>query len=232
MIIRKILPIVLFCIIALNTAAQTENTGWLFISHTQKVSEKFDVLADFQLRSSDQLSDFSALLFRTALNYNINKKHAVALGYAFLGKREENEMEVKVFNPEHRIYEQYLFNFNTKRTEWTLRFRLEQRFINQEKQTDFSQRARGFLAAQIPLIANADFSKGIYTGIQNELFLTVQNKNKVNGRMFDQNRSFASLGYRWSKKIDTEFGYLFWSQKDDEGYAKTNVWQLMITTSF
>ena len=232
MIIRKILPIVLFCIIALNTAAQTENTGWLFISHIQKVSEKFDVLADFQLRSSDQLSDFSALLFRTALNYNINKKHAVALGYAFLGKREENEMEVKVFNPEHRIYEQYLFNFNTKRTEWTLRFRLEQRFINQEKQTDFSQRARGFLAAQIPLIANADFSKGIYTGIQNELFLTVQNKNKVNGRMFDQNRSFASLGYRWSKKIDTEFGYLFWSQKDDEGYAKTNVWQLMITTSF
>lgn len=232
MIIRKILPIVLFCIIALNTAAQTENTGWLFISYTQKVSEKFDVLADFQLRSSDQLSDFSALLFRTALNYNINKKHAVALGYAFLGKREENEMEVKVFNPEHRIYEQYLFNFNTKRTEWTLRFRLEQRFINQEKQTDFSQRARGFLAAQIPLIANADFSKGIYTGIQNELFLTVQNKNKVNGRMFDQNRSFASLGYRWSKKIDTEFGYLFWSQKDDEGYAKTNVWQLMITTNF
>ncbi|MDY0904500.1 DUF2490 domain-containing protein [Pedobacter sp. CFBP9032] len=232
MIIRKILPIILFCIIALNTAAQTENTGWLFISHTQKVSEKFDVLADFQLRSSDQLNDFSALLFRTALNYNINKKHAVAVGYAFLGKREENEMEVKVFNPEHRIYEQYLFNFNTKRTEWTLRFRLEQRFINQENQTDFSQRARGFLAAQIPLIANADFSKGVYTGIQNELFLTVQNKNKVNGRMFDQNRSFASLGYRWSKKIDTEFGYLFWSQKDDEGYAKTNVWQLMITTSF
>ncbi|MFD2287633.1 DUF2490 domain-containing protein [Pedobacter petrophilus] len=232
MIIRKLWAIAILCTIAFNTAAQTENSGWLFISHTQQINKKFDVLADLQFRSSDQLNDLSALLFRTALNYNINKKHAVALGYTFLGKWEADEMQMKVFTPENRIYQQYLFDFNTKRTEWTLRFRLEQRFINQENRTDFSQRARAFIAAQIPIAANADFSKGLYAGVQNELFLTVQNKDKVNGHMFDQNRSLASVGYRWSKKIDTAFGYMFWSQKEEEGYAKTNVWQLMITTSF
>lgn len=232
MIFRNSLAVIIFCLIAFNTAAQTENTGWLFISRTQQINKKLDLLADVQVRSTDQFEDVSALLLRTALNYNISKKHAVALGYAFLGKWEENEQSTKIFNPEHRIYQQYLYNFNTRRTEWTLRFRLEQRFINQENRTDFSQRGRAFLAAQIPILANANFTRGLYTGLQNELFVTVQNKDQVNGRMFDQNRSFASIGYRWCKKIDTEFGYMFWSQKDEQGYAKTNVWQVMITTSF
>ncbi|MFW0717868.1 DUF2490 domain-containing protein [Pedobacter sp. N23S346] len=192
--IRKLSVIVTLCLIAFNTAAQTENTGWLFISHTQKLNKNFDVLADLQLRSSDQFNDFSALLFRTALNYNINKKHAVAFGYTFLGKWERDEMQMKILTPENRIYQQYLFSFNTRRTEWNLRFRLEQRFVNQEARTDFSQRARAFIAAQIPIAANADFTKGFYAGVQNELFLTIQNKDNVNGHIFDQNRSLASLG--------------------------------------
>ncbi|GGE45196.1 hypothetical protein GCM10011413_09190 [Pedobacter psychrotolerans] len=222
----------ILCLIAFHTAAQTENTGWLFISHSQKINQKFDVLADVQFRSSDQLSDFSALLLRTALNYNFNKHHAVAVGYAFLGKWEKDDSDLKVLNPENRIYQQYLFNTNTGLTEWSLRFRLEQRLITQESQTNFSQRARFFVAAQIPLLANEEFSKGLYTGVQNELFLNVINKNNVNGHTLDQNRSSVSLGYRWSKKIDTEFGYMFWAQKEDKDYSKTNIWQLMITTSF
>ncbi len=232
MSIRKLWAIAILCLIAFNTSAQNENTGWLFISHTQQLNKKLDVLADLQFRSADQLNDLSALLLRTALNYNINKKHAVALGYTFLGKWEEDEMQMKVFTPENRIYQQYLYNFNTRRTEWILRFRLEQRFIKQEKHVDFSQRTRAFIAAQIPIAANADFSKGLYAGVQNELFLTVQNKNNVDGHMFDQNRSLASLGYRWNKKIDTEFGYMFWLQKEEAGYDRTNVFQVMITTNF
>lgn len=230
--IRKLSAIAMLCLLAISAAAQTENTGWLFISHTQQLNKKFDVLADLQFRSSDQFDGFSALLVRTALNYNINKKHAVALGYTFLGKWEKDEMQTKILTSENRIYQQYLLNFNTRRTEWNVRFRLEQRFIHQENHTEFSQRARAFVAAQIPIAANADFSKGFYAGVQNELFLTIQNQDHVNGHMLDQNRSLASLGYRWSKKIDTEFGYMFWTQKEEESYAKTNVWQLMITTSF
>ncbi|TCO25468.1 uncharacterized protein DUF2490 [Pedobacter psychrotolerans] len=232
MSIRKCWVMAILCLIAFHTAAQTENTGWLFISHSQKINQKFDVLADVQFRSSDQLSDFSALLLRTALNYNFNKHHAVAVGYAFLGKWEKDDSDLKVLNPENRIYQQYLFNTNTGLTEWSLRFRLEQRLITQESQTNFSQRARFFVAAQIPLLANEEFSKGLYTGVQNELFLNVINKNNVNGHTLDQNRSSVSLGYRWSKKIDTEFGYMFWAQKEDKDYSKTNIWQLMITTSF
>lgn len=230
--LNKLWITVIPLLIAFQTAAQTENTGWLFISHSQKINQKFDILADVQLRSADQLNDFSALLLRAALNYNFNKHHAIALGYTFLGKWEEDDSGLNMLNPENRIYQQYIFNANTRRTEWMLRFRLEQRFITEEKQTNFSQRARFFAAAQIPILANEEFSRGLYTGVQNELFLTVINKNNVNGSIFDQNRSFISLGYRWNKKIDTEFGYLLWAQKKEDNYAKTNVWQLMITTSF
>ncbi|NTE02045.1 DUF2490 domain-containing protein [Agrobacterium tumefaciens] len=232
MSIQKYWIMAVLCLIIFDTAAQTENAGWLFISHNQKINQKFNILADVQFRSSDQVRDFSTLLLRTALNYNFNKHHAVAAGYAFLGKWEKDDSGLKVLNPENRIYQQYLFNTDISRTEWSLRFRLEERFITQESQTNFSQRARFFAAAQIPILANEEFSRGLYTGVQNELFLNVINKNNVNGSIFDQNRSSVSLGYRWSKKIDTEFGYIFWTQKEEEDYAKTNVWQLMITTSF
>ncbi|MCX2586323.1 DUF2490 domain-containing protein [Pedobacter sp. MR22-3] len=230
--LNKLWIMVIPLLIAFQTAAQTENTGWLFISHSQQVSQKFDILADVQVRSADQLNAFSALLLRTALNYNFNKHHAIAAGYAFLGKWENDESAIKILHPENRIYQQYLFNANTSRTEWTLRFRLEQRFMTQQDQTDFSQRSRFFTAVQVPLLANEDFSKGFYTGFQNELFLNVINKKNVNGSIFDQNRSAVSVGYRWNKKIDMEFGYLLWAQKEEDNSAKTNVWQLMITTSF
>ncbi|AMR33818.1 hypothetical protein A0256_21445 [Mucilaginibacter sp. PAMC 26640] len=229
---KKIIStIAIITILVVKAYAQTENTGWFFLSHTQKISSKFDILADVQLRSADRFDYFSALLLRSALNYNFNKKHAVALGYAYKGDWMHEDGE-RTQSAENRTYQQYLYNFKAGKVELSARFRQEQRFVKEEGEVAFSQRSRGFISAQIPLIADTGFTKGLYTAIQNEIFLNVQNKGKVNGSFFDQNRSFISLGYRWSKKIDTEFGYMCWYQKEIDGSAKTNVWQLMVTTSF
>jgi len=132
---------------------------------------------------------------------------------------------------EHRVYEQYLYNFKLKKVEMNVRARLEQRFIREDG-IAFSQRARAFISAQIPLVANADFSKGLYAAVQNELFVNVQHKDLVNHHLFDQNRPYGSIGYRWSKKIDTEVGYMYWFQKEDDGDYRRNIIQLMVTTSF
>ncbi|MFS2021949.1 DUF2490 domain-containing protein, partial [Massilia sp. CT11-108] len=53
-------------------AQSVENSGWLFLSHTQKLSEKFDVLADAQLRTADQYTYWKNVLLRTALSYNLS----------------------------------------------------------------------------------------------------------------------------------------------------------------
>jgi len=228
---RKWLAVVLFCfmqICCLKVDAQ-DNGAWFFLSHTQRITNKFDILADVQLRSTDHLSYFSTMLLRSALNYNLNKKQAVALGYAHKGDWEVEDGH-KVYYPEHRIYEQYLHNFKLENMELMLRGRLEQRFVKEETY-QFSQRARLLLSAQIPLIANKDFTKGIYANIQDEVFVNVSKKKNVNGSFLDQNRPYISGGYRFSKSMDVEFGYTRWFQRESTGDNTTHVMQLMITTN-
>jgi len=228
---RNIFFGLILCLASFTCYAQShENQGWLFITHQQTISPKFDLLADVQFRTANKFDYLNTLLLRGALSYNFSKKHSAALGYAY--KRDwEHELEGTAYTLENRIYEQYLYNFKIKRVEVSARARLEQRWIKEES-AQFSQRARAFISAQIPLMADTGFTRGLYTGIQNELFLNVQHKQRVNKSLFDQNRSFVSLGYRWSKKIDTELGYMHWFQKEMDSDFRRSVFQLMITTKF
>jgi hypothetical protein len=229
--ILKLGGLMLLCMAGLNSYAQiTETQGWVFVTHRQKLNKKFDLLADVQLRSADKGDYLNTLLLRSAISYNFNKKHSAALGYAYKGDWE-HELGGTAYTLERRIYEQYIYNFKVHRTELSLRGRLEQRWVKEES-TSFSQRARAFLSAQIPLAADSGFTHGLYTGIQNELFLNVQHKQRVNGSFFDQNRSYISMGYRWSKHIDTELGYMYWFQTESDAQYRRNIIQLMITTSF
>ena len=217
-------------ICSLVNAQKRETQGWLFISHTQKINEHFDVLFDAQIRTADQFNYANTLLLRTGLNYNFNKKHAIALGYAYKGDREKVAADYE-FTQENRIYQQYLYQFKISKTEMQLRGRLEQRWVKDEG-VDFSQRARLFISAQIPLFTDTAFTRGVYTGIQNEVYLNVMNRQNVNNSIFDQNRTFFSLGYRWSKAVDSEIGYIYWYQKEMDDTFRRNVIQLQITTSF
>ena len=214
-----------------SVCSQTaENTGWLFLSHSQKLSKKFKALADVQVRSTDKLMHIKTLLLRAGIGYSLSDKNSVTVGYTYKGDWAMDGGK-SMYSPENRIYEQYSFGSNIRKVEFTLRYRREQRFIKDTSNYNFSQRSRAFASFQIPLVANRDFSKGLYTTIQDELFLNVQHKEKVNNSFFDQNRAFISIGYRWSKKIDTEIGYMNWLKREFNGDEKTNVYQLMITTS-
>ena len=227
---QKLSLFILFISLNFITPVTAQHTGWLFLSHTQKVSSKFDVLTDVQLRTGDKFSTLNTLLWRTAVNYNFSKRQAIAFGYANKNDWEKEDTE-KLHTLEHRIYEQYTYNFEAERIELNLRGRLEQRFVKEEKYA-FSQRLRAFISAQIPLLANNDFSKGLYAKIQDEIFLNVQHKERVNNSLLDQNRPYLAFGYRYNKHIDIEMGYMRWLQREEDGDMNTNVFQFMLTTSF
>lgn len=228
---KHLLLVSVFLILISNSIAQTKETGgWLFLSHTQKISTKFDLLADVQLRTADQYTYWKNLLSRTAINYNLSEKHSAALGYAYLGEWEKSD-EGKEYTREHRIYQQYQYAFKHKKKEFTLRGRFEQRFIKEET-VKFSQRARVFASIQAPLIANEDFSRGLYIKFQDELFLNVQHKNRVNGSLLDQNRPYGALGFRASDKLDFELGYLRLLQRETDEDITRQIIQVMISTSF
>jgi hypothetical protein len=229
-LLKRFLVLLLCCHCCLSYAQLTESQGWLFISHKQTVNKQFDLLGDIQLRSGNSFQHVNTLLLRSALSYNFNKKHSVALGYAYKGDWERDDEET-VYSLENRIFQQYIHSFKQGKSEIMLRARHEQRWVKEET-TKFSQRTRAFISIQIPLAADSGFNEGLYTGLQNEVFLNTQKKQHANNSFFDQNRSYISIGYRWSKKIDTEVGYMYWFQKETEVDYRRNVIQVMITTNF
>lgn len=121
--------------------------------------------------------------------------------------------KTNVLRPENRIWEQYLLRSPlSENITLTSRFRLEQRFVGAIKGPNpgnyFCQRLRIFEKTNLPILTNKDFSKGVYIALQNEMFLTVQNQQAVNKHFLEQNRAYGAIGYRFSKALDLEAGYL------------------------
>ncbi|WP_316764976.1 DUF2490 domain-containing protein [Pedobacter aquatilis] len=230
---KNLILTIAFCFFSITAlmAQRSERTGWLFLNNTKRIGEKYDFLSDVQVRSADGFEYVNTLLLRGALSYNFSTKHSAALGYAYKADWTYDN-DLLEYSPEHRIYEQYLFSSELRKFEINARFRLEQRFVKKKELVNFSQRARAFLSAQIPLKADTGFSRGIYAKIQNEIFMNVQNREKVNNSIFDQNRTSIGIGFRFSKSLDIDFSYLYWYQHEVEKNTKTNVFQFMLTSKF
>ena len=212
-LMNKCVILFLFCCVLLIPSIQasgqtkTEHAAWLFLSAEQSLSKKCALSADVQARSATHLDYLTVLLLRPGLVYKITEKQSATVGYAYSGSWEK-EAGAKTYTLENRIWEQYEVDGRVGRIELTNRLRLEQRFIQKEKDV-FAQRLRYFIKTRIPLATDKDFTKGWYAGLQNELFLNVQNKENINNKTFDQNRLNGALGYRFSKSWDVEAGYLY-----------------------
>ena len=209
-------------------AQTTENTGWLVLQYEQKLSEKVSAAADIQWRSSHAFTYLQTILIRPYLSYAINDKQAVAAGYTYFGTWEREEGK-KVFELEHRIWQHFQLEGKVKQVEVTNRLRLEQRFL---KDAVFAQRLRYYIRGQLPIVANKNFTKGLFLGLQDEIFLNIQNRKAVNNSFFDQNRAFTGLGYRFNEVIDIEAGYMYRYQVEEVNKVHNHLFQLKVDTKF
>ena len=94
----------------------------------------------------------------------------------------------------------------------------------------FAQRIRHQIQARFNFSGNVEFKKGLYIKLQNEIFLNVQNKQKINNEIFDQNRPYIGIGYRANKKLEMETGYYYRYQIMEDASVGQNIFQLMIIT--
>jgi hypothetical protein len=187
-----------------------EHTLWGAWFHTQRFSKHWGALFDVQMRSSDDVKYLRNPLIRPALTYYFNNQQFASAGYLFTGTYNETAAG-KTFRREHRSWQQFIQTHKLhKNVAVQHRFRLEQRYVGQLNTQDayFAQRFRYFVRGIVPFKKDSTFNKGAFLALQNELFANVQNKENVNGSLFDQNRAYAALGYRFSKRIDLEAGYL------------------------
>jgi len=232
----QLLTVVLLIFVAkLSAQTQYQNTGWFMLVNNTKFNEKWGLQFDFQVRSADDWDHVRNTLVRPALQYFINKNSNVALGYLW----QTTQMtpvgaDYTVTLNEHRIFEQYIYNHKIKSVFASHRLRLEQRFIGRLANDDlFSQRFRYFFRLIQPLQkTKATFTKGAFVALQNEVFLNIQNNDELNNNVFDQNRAYLALGYRFSKKIDIEAGYINQATKGRTNNTVNNIVQLALYTRF
>jgi hypothetical protein len=208
----------------------SEKNLWLFWSSQVKLSPKFALTSDVQVRSADKSQFVNTILLRPGIQFSISESQSATIGYVYFGTWDE-ENGKRLFDGEHRVYEEYLLNLKAAKVELTNRLRLEQRFF-QNKSKDFAQRFRYYFRAAIPLVNTRVFDKGLFLAFQDEIFLNVQNKQNVNNNFFVQNRTYAGIGYRLSKKMELELGYMYRYQVEEDNNLNNHILQLTLTTEF
>lgn len=205
-----------FVLLASHAYAQSQFSGWLATFNTFKTGKKTSIHNDIQLRSSDDIKHMQTFLFRAGLNVHVRKNMTATAGYAFISNRR-TVSSVTGYAPEHRFWEQFIISHKIKTITTNHRFRLEQRFlskskvVNNELENDgyaYANRFRYFIRNVLPLQKQESFTRGMFVGLQNEVFVNIGNTANVNGQLFDQNRLLVSTGYRISPKMDVEVGYL------------------------
>jgi len=228
------LALVFLTIPVVSLAQMQENSGWAAWFNSYRVSDKVGIHFDGQLRTSDDFESVKNILIRPGVTWFFDDTKNATAGYALIRTYQKLDGISDADLTEHRIWQQFIYNQKVSRASLTHRFRLEQRFIGQLSEDIFSQRLRYFLRALVPLknTDGAPFSKGAFVALQNEVFLHLQNKDKLNGYLFDQNRAYAAVGYRLNPSVDLEAGYLNQASKGKHRSIVNNVVQLAVYTRF
>jgi hypothetical protein len=229
-----ILPVVVLLFsFAAHAQTTSENSGWFAWFNSYKFSKHFGLHSDIQIRSADNWEYVKTILIRPGLTYHFNSKNNVTVGYAYIGNYNRLPEPSKNELTENRIWEQYINVAKFGSVSLQNRLRLEQRFIEQQTQNVFAQRLRYFVRAIIPLTKQQQaFNKGAYAALQNEVFFNIQNKDKTNNSFFDQNRAYGAVGYRFSKQLDLEAGYMNQYTNGLTTNVSNNIFQLALYTRF
>ena len=192
---KKVLYILIFSLISFGVQSQESGPGnWLIYIGSKQLNSKWNFHHEVQYRNYNAIGDLEQLLLRTGLGYNIGKKSNLLLGYGYINSENYTGNDEEKFTvEEHRIFQQLITKQNLGKVALQHRYRFEQRFV----ESDFKTRFRYFLSMNIPL-KNPKY----YLSAYNEIFLNGSSS------VFDRNRIYSGIGYRFNSKVRFEFGYM------------------------
>ncbi|CAI8363591.1 MAG: Uncharacterised protein [Flavobacterium sp. SCGC AAA160-P02] len=192
---KKVLSVLAFTLFFLNVHGQEKGPGnWLVYIGSKQMNSKWNLHHEVQYRNYNAIGDLEQLLVRIGLGYNIGSRSNLLLGYGYINS--ENFLrngDDQITVEEHRIFQQLITKQDIGSIALQHRYRFEQRFIG----SDFRTRFRYFLGINIPL-KNSKY----YLSAYNEIFLNGTSD------VFDRNRIYGGVGYKFSKGIKMEVGYM------------------------
>lgn len=192
---KKVLSALVFVLFSLSVQGQKSGPGnWLVYIGSKQLNSKWNLHHEVQYRNYNAIGDLEQLLIRTGLGYNIGARSNLLVGYGYINSENflgngDNQITIE----EHRIFQQLITKQDIGSIALQHRYRFEQRFIG----SDFKTRFRYFLGINIPL-KNSKY----YASAYNEIFLNGTSD------VFDRNRIYGGLGYKFSKGVKMEVGYM------------------------
>lgn len=203
---------------AQNIRANDHNTiGWFNYFGTIKLNTKLSLHTEYQWRRDAIVTNWQQSLLRTGINYQINSKTQLRVGYAWIETFAYGDVAINAFDrdfTEHRLYQMLTMTDKIGFVEFSHRFMLEQRWVGRYSSADLTiedefpllNRARYMFRLQFPLKGNEVKDRTPYLAIYDEIMIGF-GKN-VGENIFDQNRIGILLGYRFSPKARLEAGYI------------------------
>jgi hypothetical protein len=214
----------LFCLLGAGLALNAQNTrindnnriGWWANFVNIKLNKSFSLHGEYQWRREDYVNEWQQSLLRTGLNYQINPKTQLRVGYAWIETFPYGDFPINAAGrdfTEHRTYQMITLVDKPGFLDVSHRFMLEQRWIGRylnpqaarEDDYFFVNRLRYMFRVQSPLKGNTIDNKEFYAAAYDEIFIGFG--GNVNENVFDQNRIGVLLGYRFSNKLRIEGGF-------------------------
>ena len=181
--------------------AQDSSLGnWLLYFGNMKIKSDWNWHSEVQYRNYNAIGDLEQLLLRTGIGYNLTENNNnVLLGYGYILSQNYLEgTDDKVDVNEHRIYQQFITRQKIGIVGVQHRYRFEQRFV----EDDFKMRFRYFLSLTVPINNKEMTDKTVNFSAYNEIFLN------TSGTIFDRDRLYGGFGYKLSKTVRLELGYM------------------------
>lgn len=207
-----------YSLLAQNTRINNYNTiGWYNYFGTFKLDKKFSIHSEYQFRRDNLIADKQQGLLRLGVNYQLNPKIQLRLGYAWIETYPYGEIPLNSFGKdftEHRAFQMITISDKVSIVDLSHRFILEQRWVGRytnanlatEDQFPLLHRLRYMFRLQIPLKGKSIETKTPYIAIYDEIFIGFG--ENVNENIFDQNRLGVLLGYKFNNTLRIEGGYL------------------------
>lgn len=234
-----------------------QSNGWIFYTGNHKITEKWGLHTEYQFRRTDVFSKPMQHQIRLGLDYNLTKQIMVSAGWSYIETFAYGDFASEIpakynnykFN-EQRIWEQLTLKHDPiNRFHFDSRFRLEQRWIASVKNvgTDLSpsysryddpsegywkyrQRARYRFRVQVPLTKSEMKDNTLFFVAADEIFVNF-GKN-VPANIFDQNRLYLALGWRFNKDTNIQMGYMNQFIEKSDGVHKENNHTLQVALTY
>ena len=201
-----------------NSSVRTtsvQNHGWYMYFGNHRLTDKWSLHTEYQWRRADVIINWQQSLARIGFDYRITDNFSATAGYGFIITYPYGKQPVNTTFNEHRIWQQVVFTHAVGTFQINHRYRLEQRWSEQmvlqnsgeyrKEGYNYNNRFRYRFMINYPIKFKKENSK-FFLSVYDEVFINFGKNVRYN--IFDQNRFYFALGYKFSESGNVQLGYL------------------------